>query len=132
MNFNELGFDLKSIDFTWRYFFSETQTPADNELPIGYISREIRLYTTNYSSFISGFRLSFDENSELQSKFTIYPPYLRASLNDPYLSFLIGAKPDTPAGVYRFNLQRLGTDTKYVRIPPALQMIVTQRACGLI
>jgi hypothetical protein len=34
--------------------------------------------------------------------------------------FLLGARPNTPSGIYRFSLQRIGDKQNYVTVPPAL------------
>jgi hypothetical protein len=67
VNFNAVGFDMTKQDFQWKFYYTKFETLADNEIPIGYISREVRLFTSSGEPFQTGFSLSFDQLGTLQS-----------------------------------------------------------------
>ena len=71
----------------------------NNEIPIGFVSREVRLYLTSQEKFSSSFTVIFDQQEELLKDFVIYPATLKAQIHDFYISFKIGAKASAKPGI---------------------------------
>jgi hypothetical protein len=85
----------------WK-FYSAGEV-ADNTITVGYFSRAVRLYASDLEPFRYGFSLQFTDTSAFLGTFSIYPNYIRANLNDPYLQFYVAAKPNAQPGVYKFT-----------------------------
>lgn len=47
VDFNSKAFELNKIDFRWIFYDLTTNQPGNNEIPIGYYSREVRLYAAD-------------------------------------------------------------------------------------
>lgn len=115
VNLNAVLFQLDKIDFEWK-FYDMSGHLSDNEIPIGYIQKEVRLYPSDGRPFQVGFSLSYDS----KQSFLIDPTYLRAELNQPYLKFRIGALSTTQAGIFQLQFIKLGEKQIYTDYPPAL------------
>jgi hypothetical protein len=63
------------------------------------VSREVRLYLASELQFPTNFQVNFDKLADLRNQFVVTPQFLKANINDNYLSLQLGARSSAIAGI---------------------------------